>query len=219
MDHGGEALIGLVGAHSDAFELLKPAEEVLDQVPPFVHLLVDSERLCAARIADELAAEATATKHTLVADLVSRIVILKDRLEIRVRLARLSSPAPPRTSQAEARNDEAAYVSFEVPFSPKRPAARSLLIEMPSRRQPDPVVVKAIARAHQWFEDLSSGRARSMAEIALRENITDNYVGNLIHLAWLPPRTVELILNGQPEATDAARQAMVSHMIESIWDV
>jgi hypothetical protein len=84
-------------------------------------------------------------------------------------------------------------------------------------KQPDPVVVKAIARAHQWFEDLSSGRARSMAEIALRENVTDNYVGNLIHLARLAPRTVELILDGQPEATDAARYAMVSRRIESIW--
>jgi len=31
MDHGGEALIGLVGAHGDAFELLELAEEVLDR--------------------------------------------------------------------------------------------------------------------------------------------------------------------------------------------
>src|SRR5436190_1384138 len=50
MDHGGEALIGLVGAHGDAFELLEPAEEVFDQVPPFVHLLVDGERRCATRM-------------------------------------------------------------------------------------------------------------------------------------------------------------------------
>jgi site-specific DNA recombinase len=172
----------------------------------------------AAGIADELAAEATATKHTFVADLVSRIVILKDRLEIRVRLGRLSSPAPPRTSQAEARNDEAAYVSFEVPFSPNRLVARSLLIEMPSRRRPDPVVVKAIARAHQWFEDLASGRARSMAEIALRENVTDNYVNNLIHLAWLPPKVVESILDGNPQATAAARKLMLSRDIDPIWE-
>src|SRR5246500_5601546 len=50
MDHRGEALIGLVGAHGDAFELLEPAEEVLDEMPPFVHLLIDGERLCAARM-------------------------------------------------------------------------------------------------------------------------------------------------------------------------
>src|ERR1039458_625132 len=50
MDHGGEALIGLVSAHCDTFELLEPAEEVLDEMPPFVHLLIDGERLCAPRM-------------------------------------------------------------------------------------------------------------------------------------------------------------------------
>ena len=43
-------MIGLVGAHSDAFELLELAEEVFDEMPPFVHLLVDGERLCATRM-------------------------------------------------------------------------------------------------------------------------------------------------------------------------
>ena len=50
MDHIGEALIGLVGAHGDAFQPFELAEEVLDQVPPFVHLLVEGERLCGARM-------------------------------------------------------------------------------------------------------------------------------------------------------------------------
>ena len=50
MDHGCEALIGLVGAHGDAFELLELAEEVLDQMAPFVHLVVDLERRGAARM-------------------------------------------------------------------------------------------------------------------------------------------------------------------------
>jgi hypothetical protein len=50
MDHGGEALVGLVGAHGDAFELLDLAEEVFDEMPPFVYLLVDDEGLCTVRM-------------------------------------------------------------------------------------------------------------------------------------------------------------------------
>lgn len=50
IDHGGEALVGLVGAHCDALEFLELAEEVLDEMPPFVHLLVDGERLCSTRM-------------------------------------------------------------------------------------------------------------------------------------------------------------------------
>ena len=44
MDHGCEALIGFVGAHGDAFELLEFAEEVFDEVTAFVKLDVDGER-------------------------------------------------------------------------------------------------------------------------------------------------------------------------------
>ena len=43
MDHGGKALIGLVTAHGNAFEVLEFAEEVLDEVPPLVNLAVDCE--------------------------------------------------------------------------------------------------------------------------------------------------------------------------------
>jgi site-specific DNA recombinase len=39
-----------------------------------------------------------------------------------------------------------------------------------------------------------------MAKIALRENVTDNYVSKLIHLAWLAPAIVDQILDGDPQA-------------------
>src|SRR5882724_7779082 len=40
----GEALIGFVCAHGDAFEFLELAEEVLDQVAPLVDFSVDRQR-------------------------------------------------------------------------------------------------------------------------------------------------------------------------------
>ena len=45
IDHCLEALVCLVTSHCDAFEFLQLAEEVLDQVAPFVNVLVDIERL------------------------------------------------------------------------------------------------------------------------------------------------------------------------------
>src|SRR5574337_319013 len=47
---GGEALVGLVGTHGDPLEFLELAEEVLDQVAPFIHLLVNGKRLRSARM-------------------------------------------------------------------------------------------------------------------------------------------------------------------------
>jgi site-specific DNA recombinase len=56
-----------------------------------------------------------------------------------------------------------------------------------------------------------------MAEIAARENITDNYVSNLIHLAWLPPRQIDLILEGDAKATRLAKISMLSRSVDLIW--
>jgi DNA invertase Pin-like site-specific DNA recombinase len=170
-----------------------------------------------ARIADQLAADALASKQTVIADLVSRVVVLKETLRIQVRLARLSAVAP-TSPQPNVHNDDEVSISIEVPFSHDRAVAHRLLIEAQDNRQPDLVVVKAIARAYQWFEELTTGKAKSMAEIAKRENITDNYVSNLIHLAWLPPKLIELILDGHPPATAAARNLMLNRDVEPIWE-
>src|SRR3546814_6368229 len=43
MADGSEAVVGFVGAHGDAFELFEFAEEVFDQMTPFVHLAVDGD--------------------------------------------------------------------------------------------------------------------------------------------------------------------------------
>jgi hypothetical protein len=56
-----------------------------------------------------------------------------------------------------------------------------------------------------------------MAEIAVHENITDNYVSNLIHLAWLPPDLVGRVLEGDSEATTLARAAMLTRKSDALW--
>ena len=171
----------------------------------------------ADRVARQLAANDPAEKQTAINDLVSRVVVTKEALQIYVRFARLIAGAT-ESSQSATRHHEEAYVTIEVPFCRDRAGSHRLLIEAREGHQPDLVVVKAIARAYQWFEELSTGRATSMAEIAKRENITDNYVSNLIHLAWLPPKMMESILDGHPQATAVARKLMLNREIEPIWE-
>ena len=60
----------------------------------------------------------------------------------------------------------------------------------------DPALVKAVVRGRQWFEDLASGRAGSLHEIAEAEGVSDRYVGHLIPLAFLAPDIVARILSG-----------------------
>src|SRR5208337_5571544 len=65
-----------------------------------------------------------------------------------------------------------------------------------SSPQTDPALLKMIARAHCWFEDLISGRSASMVEIGKREKVGKRYVSRIIRLAFLAPEIVEQIVNG-----------------------
>jgi len=77
----------------------------------------------------------------------------------------------------------------------RRGVEKRLIIEgaeaMP--RVPNASLLKAIARAHRWFEELVSGRATSLAAIASRQGVTDRYIARLIRLAFLAPKIVEAI--------------------------
>jgi hypothetical protein len=70
----------------------------------------------------------------------------------------------------------------------------------------DPALIKAIARGHAWFEELATGRARSLQDLAKRDGIARRYIRRLVGLAFLSPQLVEAILQGrQPVALNATR--------------
>jgi len=64
-------------------------------------------------------------------------------------------------------------------------------------RKPDAALLKAFARARGWFEELASGRVRSLVEIARREGLPKRYVTRLTKLAFVSPAFLEAIAEGQ----------------------
>ena len=46
-------------------------------------------------------------------------------------------------------------------------------------------LIHAIARGRAWLEELASGRAASLGEIAARVGVTDRYVSRIVDLAFL----------------------------------
>jgi hypothetical protein len=70
-------------------------------------------------------------------------------------------------------------------------------------RKPDPALLKAFARARGWFEELASGRVRSLVEIARREGLPKRYVTRLTKLAFVSPSLADAIAEGNlPPATN-----------------
>ena len=75
-------------------------------------------------------------------------------------------------------------------------------------RKPDPALLKAFARAEGWFEELASGRVRSLVEIARREGLAKRYVTRLTKLAFVSPAFVEAIAEGEVPSETSLQMLM-----------
>ncbi len=53
----------------------------------------------------------------------------------------------------------------------------------------------ALARGHRWLAMLTSGKAKSLTEIAGREGLDSSYVGRMLNLTTLAPDIVAAILD------------------------
>ena len=69
--------------------------------------------------------------------------------------------------------------------------------------RPNVALIKAVARAHVWYERLLSGEATSLRAIAREHGVIPRYVRRILRCAFLAPDLVEAILQGRqpPELT------------------
>ncbi len=58
-------------------------------------------------------------------------------------------------------------------------------------------LIRTLARGRRWYEELTSGRTRSMREIAQREHISERYVSRTVHGALIAPDLIERVLQGR----------------------
>jgi site-specific DNA recombinase len=170
----------------------------------------------ASELADSLTSGSPMAQN--VADLVARVTVSRTSLNISIKRDRLLAMLTDTCVGQSQDKDHDNIISLEAAV-PAAPGVGSdkLVFEDQEAKTPDAVVVKAIARASLWFEQLTTGKWQSMAEIAVRENITDNYVSNLIHLAWLSPDIVGRVLEGDSEATALARAALLTRKSDVRW--
>jgi site-specific DNA recombinase len=170
----------------------------------------------AIKFADSLTSGAPMAQN--VADLLARVTVSPTSLNIFIQRDRLLAMLTDTFAKPSQDNGQDNIISLEatVPAAPGGGSGK-FVFEDQNGKTPDAVVVKAVARASIWFEHLTTGKSQSMAQIAIGENITDNYVSNLIHLAWLSPDLVGRVLEGDPEATAVARGAMLTRKSDVFW--
>ena len=62
--------------------------------------------------------------------------------------------------------------------------------------KPDRSLIKAIARAYAWRDEIESGDAGSLTEIAAREGVSQPYLIRILRLAYLAPDVIEASMVG-----------------------
>lgn len=82
---------------------------------------------------------------------------------------------------------------------------------------PDTELITLIADAHRWFSDLKSGRRKTIAEIAERENCALAHISRSISLAFLAPDIVEMILKGHQPANLTPEHLKACRPLPLIW--
>jgi site-specific DNA recombinase len=125
--------------------------------------------------------------------LCERVDLKDQRVQVTVRL-----PLPADTVHGQT-TPSGLVLTRSVPLClRKRGIEMRLVLDgvQPSGRVDRPLL-KALARAYRWADDLLSGRAQSVAELAKRERTDIRYVRRVLQLRFLAPPIVEAIVEGR----------------------
>jgi hypothetical protein len=135
----------------------------------------------------------------LVRELVAKIIVDEKSITIKLRRGLLLG-GHLLSSGSETASDSAFELTAAAAFTRRGAETKLVLPGLAQQKQNsrcDPALIKAIARGRAWFEELATGRARSLQELAKRDGISRRYIRRLVGLAFLSPQLVEAILQGR----------------------
>jgi len=131
--------------------------------------------------------------RSTLAELVDRVELRSDGIQVALKLPILAS------EQDDGTTTRHLSLNRFIPMQMKRRGVETRLVlegDSTSNRVDLPLL-KAIARARKWSQDLICGRVRSVGELAKREGLDRRSVRRLLRLAFLSPRIVQAIVGGR----------------------
>ncbi|MGO9451098.1 MAG: recombinase family protein [Candidatus Binataceae bacterium] len=127
------------------------------------------------------------------ADLIERTDLSRDGIRVTLKV-----PIPPAEEQKAATPLHIVLTRF-VPMQMKRRGVemRMVLEGDATAVRVDLPLLKAVARARRWSQELIAGRVQSVSEIVRREGLDRRSVHRLLRLGFLSQRIVEAIAEGR----------------------
>jgi DNA invertase Pin-like site-specific DNA recombinase len=169
---------------------------------------VASQLLTAAKqVAARLTSLSSQDLRDLLASFLWRITLHEKKIEIKIdrKGLRQQLEAKGKTKPASVPVKNLALpsdlISLTVEAKRKRCGGEVHLIVPPSssvsREHPKLPLIKALARAHGWYEKVIQGQASDVRSLAREAGLTERYVGKVFRCAFLAPDIVEAILAGR----------------------
>jgi site-specific DNA recombinase len=194
-----EKLVAFLRSDAEVFD----AMNLLGERPAVARRLVTA----AKQLATRLSSMPSQDLRELLASFVWRITIYENRIEIKIRTTELNllllGGGRASSASVTVKNPVApsALISLTVEAKRKRCGGEVHLIVPPSscvsREHPKLPLIKALARAHGWYEKLVQGKAFDIRSLARDAGLTERYVGKVFRCAFLAPDIVEAILAGR----------------------
>jgi hypothetical protein len=140
--------------------------------------------------------------YSTIQSLIKKVTVASNSIRIDLGLEPLLNNEP---GQLEIHISDHPAVHLTIPVQIKRcNVGMRLIIPGPhggQRQQLDTKLISVIAKGHDWLERLTSGKAKSIGEIALAEGVNTSRVTNIIYHAFLAPDIVRSILKGNQPAS------------------
>lgn len=93
----------------------------------------------------------------------------------------------------------------------------TILGEVQQKGNVDMRLIKLLSRAHHWFNQLSTGRVRSVKELGEQEKLSASHVSRVILVAFLSPDIVRDILDGKHPPSLTSDKLMRSLPLPINW--
>ena len=150
--------------------------------------------------------DAGSVADQVVAAHVQRIIVAQDRVAIEVDRKALAARLLNQDAVPASKAKKRGAFTIDVPVRFRRRGVEAKLVVLDPQHpasEPDPNLIKALARAHEWFGQIVRGEADGVGAIARVERLDRAYVTRLVCLAFLAPDITKAILEGRqpPELT------------------
>jgi site-specific DNA recombinase len=174
------------------------------------------------QIADELG-HTPNKKKALVTALVRRVEIGPDSAKINIsqgHLTTLLSSDSDEWTIDQPIDPHDDLLTLVTPLQLKRVGRemRLLVEDSNDNREPDPGLLRIIARAHDVHRRLAEDTTRTVHDIARNEGVTAAYLYVLLRLRWLAPDITTAIVNGRhPSQLNAKKLMRLTAQLPADW--